>query len=525
MTCQSVATDITAALKTTTVEPSDVLALVRSSTLYGVTFTSLQTALGATGQIKPVGSGTAVQILNKPSTGINFIRSILPTQGITAVVDAFGNINVKTNLANAGSGADGKQLIVDSASAQIKFKRLAAGSGISLTETTNGITVSATELALTSKTVIVTTMADFPAAVGGARTLQADTDYIITTDLTTTDRFATISGSPCVIRSADRNIVSLAYTGAATMFTAPNPKLTIKDIDLNCANGTLLDTTGSTSGIVRMSDVGLTAVKTLGVIDSISISFTNVLSASVTTDGFTFLGASLAVSIDAMLFSSVSAGVELFNLGTASFNVLGINNVAVNGSAATSVFLNGAAGSANMATGTVANVTQVIINGDMTALTGVTASDNQFNFSNCNTIAKTRPDVFGLLLTPTPTTLAANTPALISGTWTEVRTSHFDFTSSGRATYVGVNGGTFPIIATVLAQPVSSTNKAINFYFAKNGTVIANSKTAAVISNTIPEHQTMLWQDAFITGDYYELYVESVDGTNVQIDNAKFAVN
>ena len=85
MSCNSLAKDITDAVKTTTIASSDILALVSNSTLYGVTFSSFQAALGVTGQIKPVGSASAVQIINKPSTGLNFIRSLLPTQGITAV--------------------------------------------------------------------------------------------------------------------------------------------------------------------------------------------------------------------------------------------------------------------------------------------------------------------------------------------------------------------------------------------------------------------------------------------------------
>tara|TARA_R110000744_G_scaffold225718_2_gene344047 strand:+ start:362 stop:796 length:435 start_codon:yes stop_codon:yes gene_type:complete len=144
MSCNSVAADISSATKTTTVESSDILALVRNSTLYGVTFTNLQTALGVTGQIKPLGSATAVQILNQPSSGLNYIRNISPTQGMTAAVDAYGNINLKTNLANAGSTADGSGVIVDQTAAQVKFKRIKAGAGITITETDDSIIIAVT---------------------------------------------------------------------------------------------------------------------------------------------------------------------------------------------------------------------------------------------------------------------------------------------------------------------------------------------------------------------------------------------
>jgi hypothetical protein len=524
VSCNSLAADITAAVKTTSIASSDVMPLVRESTLYGYTFATLQTALGVTGSIVNIGSDSAVQILNVPATNTNKIRSILPLQGITATVGASESIELKTNFVNSGSATDGKQILVDPTAAQIKVKRLKAGLGLSITETTDSISFATTALTLTSKTVIVSSMADFPDAVDGVRTL-LEADYALSTDLSTADRFVSPTGTPCVIRAADRTIVGLTYTGTGAMFTAVNPTLTIKSLGITCANGTLLDTTGSTSGLIKLTDVSATEVKNLGVIDSVSITATSSVVTSLTNEGFTFLGTGIAANIESILFRSISAGVELFELGTATFARLGINNISVNASAATSVFISGAAASANMESGVVANVTGVTIGGDMTSLSGVTASDNQYDFANCNTIPRTRPDAFMVFLSATTTTLSAATPALISGTWTSVRTSHMAVTAAGRATYTGENGGTFPIIATITAQPVSSTNKVINFYFAKNGAVVANSKVKAIISNAIPEQHTILWQDALVKGDYYEVFVESADGTNVQIDNAKFAVN
>ena len=173
MSCNSLAKDITSAVKTTDVESSDILALVRGSTLYGVTFTNLQTALGVTGQIKPLGSATAVQILNQPSSNLNYIRNISPTQGMSAVVDAYGNINLKTNLANAGSTADGSGVIVDQTAAQVKFKRIKAGSNATITEDADSITVSAGSFDELTNRVIVYTAAELTG------TLDSTKEYFI----------------------------------------------------------------------------------------------------------------------------------------------------------------------------------------------------------------------------------------------------------------------------------------------------------------------------------------------------------
>jgi len=142
MSCNSLAVDITSAVKTTSVLGTDVLALVRESTLYGFTFTTLQTALGVTGSISSVGSSSGVQILNTPSTNVNKVRSILPSQGITATVGSSGSIELKANLVNSGVASDGKQLIVDPAAEQLKFKRIKAGAGITVTETADSIIIA-----------------------------------------------------------------------------------------------------------------------------------------------------------------------------------------------------------------------------------------------------------------------------------------------------------------------------------------------------------------------------------------------
>jgi len=80
MSCNSMASDMTNAVKTTTMETSDILSLVRASTLYGITFSNFQIALGVTGSINPVGSPTATQLLNQPAPGVNFIRSLDPSR-------------------------------------------------------------------------------------------------------------------------------------------------------------------------------------------------------------------------------------------------------------------------------------------------------------------------------------------------------------------------------------------------------------------------------------------------------------
>ena len=63
---------------------------------------------------------------------------------MSAVVDAYGNINLKTNLVNAGTSANGSAVIVNQTASQIKFKRIKAGAGITITETDDSIIIAVT---------------------------------------------------------------------------------------------------------------------------------------------------------------------------------------------------------------------------------------------------------------------------------------------------------------------------------------------------------------------------------------------
>lgn len=160
MTCQSVAQDITNAVAVTSAVDSDNFALVRNGTLNSISFASMSSSLGVTGQIKGVGSPTAVQILNQPSGELNFIRALAPSQGITATLDPYGSVALKTNLANAGSASDGANVIVDSTAAQVAFKRIKAGSNVSITQTANSVEITAGNIEDLQNRVVVTQASD-----------------------------------------------------------------------------------------------------------------------------------------------------------------------------------------------------------------------------------------------------------------------------------------------------------------------------------------------------------------------------
>ena len=124
------------------------------------------------------------------------------------------------------------------------------------------------------------------------------------------------------------------------------------------------------------------------------------------------------------------------------------------------------------------------------------------------------------LQTPATTVTVAATPVIITGAWTVERQSDIAATTSGRITYTGTASNLLSIDSAIHIEPSTGTNKVVNLFFAKNGAIIPASKVTLTASAGAPQSRVMLWQDTFTTSDYYELWIESVDGTDLQVNSA-----
>jgi hypothetical protein len=273
-----------------------------------------------------------------------------------------------------------------------------------------------------------------------------------------------------------------------------------------------------------MVESNIKACQNIGTMEGNFITrFTNVAFESIAAGGLVFSGANKFLIVDVGV--SFLGGGSLIDLGTATFDTVSIYGGNIAASAPGSFFLSGAANSANINVGGLGSVINNNGFGSGTALSGISVDDARWNFSLNNNIPNTRPDALLSFDTPTTTVLAAATPALVTGAWTIERTSQMTGTAAGRATYNGEKNATLPITTAISLEPVSGTNKDVNVYLAKNGVVVANSKASLVISAGSPKHVTIPWQDSFANNDYYETWVESVDGTDIQVNTAKLRIN
>jgi hypothetical protein len=523
MSCKTLAQDIDQSIAATSNVTTDHFVFTRNATAYKIPFASMATSLGVTGTLASLGASTAVNILHQPSAGVNQIRAILPSYGMTALVGPEGSVNLRTNLANAGAG---QALIKDNTAAQIQFKSLKAGDGVNLVAGTNEITISTTTATVTSNTVIVNSEADFPAAVGGIITLVDGKNYFIASNISTANRFV---GANNVIMSNDTFGTTLTYTGTGDMFTVTNGLFGIKEIGLRCPNGTLVNTDAVTSGNLLLRWLLIYEVKNLGSIKSTSIGIYDCFIQSHTGEGFTLGSASnLRLNIQNITVVSTTLSTSIFaNLGTATFTALNISRVIFLASTSGQVFLSGAASGANINSGVVGVVSSVTINGSMAALATISADDVGWDFASNNKIQDTRPDTLLVLAAQTNTVIATvNTPVLVAGTFTVVRSAQMSGTAAGRATYLNARPAALPITANLTVEPVSGTGKTISAYLYKNGAQIAASKVPITTSATFPENISVVWQDNFVTNDYYEIFVENnTDALDVVVKSAVLRVN
>lgn len=162
MSCKTLAQDITQAINTGTTTSSDLFVFARNSQVYSIAFSSLLVELGATGTITSIGSGESVSILNQPSAGINQIRSIEPSRGITATTGAEGGIEIKTNLANDPTGFG---LIKDTTANQIVFKSIVGGVNTSIDDDGDSLTINVESASPFSKQVVVRDASDFDSPI------------------------------------------------------------------------------------------------------------------------------------------------------------------------------------------------------------------------------------------------------------------------------------------------------------------------------------------------------------------------
>ena len=389
---------------------------------------------------------------------------------------------------------------------------------------TNANFVELYAVATLTRRVIVNTIADLPAAVGGVITLAANTLYVQADDVAfSTNRL--VFGANTVYSGLDSLVVTASYTGTLPFLTFTNVSGSTKNINFVHPNSPLYGFTDSGTNVLRVSDVSYAgaSIGTFGGNGS-SVRFTN-FSGSTTSNGMLLVGDWKAFLFQPAL-SSIAAGTFI-DLGTATFDSISVTETTLDYPAG-AFFMSGELSSGNMNVGGLATITKTRLTGSGTPLEQITPDDAQFTFSLNDSIRDSRSD--GLLYiqgnTVASTIASANTPVLAAGVWTIGPTGQFTGTTGGRLTYIGVKDARLPITLSVSVAPTLSTGIAISVYIAINGTIVAGSRSRGTGSAGLPDSITIPWQHTFSTNDYVEVFVENnTNSTDILLSSGIARVN
>ena len=495
-----------------------VFTYISGNTNYKITIADFLASIGVTGTIVQDGDPLGTPILDTTGS-INNIRNLEPGSGIKTSVSPENGAIVEHDFIEDTVGVT---LVSDLTAEQPKFRSLVAGAGINVAGSNGEIQIALSGIPVSTKTVIVNTLSDFPAAVAGVITLADNTEYAVRNDITTSSRF--VLGNNCVISGSDNIVVNLTYSGAGVMFTSTNSNWTIKNITITCSSGTFIDFDGSGVEIVQIKNSVIVA-DTFGTMDDFGGTHIDDVQYAITTDGLLFGGVNGVILIESVL-GTIAAGT-MFDLGTATFTGFSVTDGfnTLNGA---SVFMDGLASSANISSGGLGSVHNSRFFGAGTPLQTIVVNDLRWTFFLNDQIDDSESSALASQVGNAVNTViaVASTPVKLAGAWNDEHSPRFTIDATGKITYNGTKNIHADITMSFSGAPVSGANKAVRFYAAKNGSVITNSGAPNTLTAGSLGRTTVTWHEELVTGDDIEAFVaNNTDTIDILITDAVLRVS
>jgi len=358
---------------------------------------------------------------------------------------------------------------------------------------------------------IINQLSDFPAAVGGKITLEANKVYLMTALVITPDHFDVSAGN---ISMTALNAVPLLlnYAGTGDMFVGVDVSFSMFQIHVTCplANLFAMTDTGNVHNVV-LDQLAVDACLDFGTFDQFNSMSMLGIGAFNCTNGPKMTGAGWGgVSIERAAFISTSVTFVGINLQTCVSASARLARLALVGGAG-SIGIQGDVASANITANNNGVIEDVNFNGVTTALVNISADDIRWVIEKNSIVPDTMPDaLISMTANATSTTLTVGVPTLVAGTFTEERKSHFTTTAAGRITYIGERPLTTPM-DIALTIDAGGANKSMRAYIAINGAAVVNSGKAVKISAGDPKELVIFWQAQLVQNDYMEIFIENED--------------
>ena len=494
---------------------ADQFTFVRNATNFKVAFSDLKADLGVTGSIVQTGDPLAVPVLNSPAAGQHEIRNLESSKGVIASVSAQNGITLAANFTQSASGT---KIIPDLNANQYKVKTLQGGEGVSIADDGDTLTFSATGVATPSNLRFIASEADFDNQTASTITLTPGIFYQIGASFSTAKRFVT-TGS--IMEGLDL-ATTLTCTATGSIFTNTNDRFTLKNIVVDCPNGTVFESIGDDTGnpnhrVNAESVVVLNCVKLLTstgcgaqIFDTLQVSnLTGPVGVSISQTT-----PALVISFQLMSITGLTAGAVGIDLGTSVSQEVELSNLIMIGDAS-AVAISGLANSGNITSGNLGAVVGCNFAAFTNQLSGLTTKDVRWNFAGNASLSNSISD--GLIHTESnalETTISTiSVPVKLNAVFLDDGISRFTSDGTGRLTYIGEIPARLPIDVTSTVIAASGGDKQASLCISLNGTPITTTCVQGTASGTKATSLTTIWQHDFVTGDFIEPFLSNETDT------------
>ena len=376
--------------------------------------------------------------------------------------------------------------------------------------------------------VYVAVESDFPTQDATTITLDANTLYVLSADLSTGKSFTCSDGSS--ITGWNQNGYELTYTGTGSMFNVTDASFFVHDMCIKSATAQVFNIEDTIGGVhtFRAEAIEIVEATKWGTFDDLRVMIVNSCGAPDVDDGMSFVGSNwVGLLINSLGMNSTSAGFKGVDLDAAVIPFLDIVSARMFAPAG-AYGISGVVSSGNLPTGSVANVENCAFLSAMTDLENITVDDVRWNFQNNNPTADTFPaGMVSINGNTTETVIAAvDTPVKAAGTGTVEIDSFFTVDGTGKMIYDGERDKPITVDINVTIEAASGTNKSISIYLAKNGTVIANSAKTNIVGASDARNTSVLWLLTLVETDYVEIFVENnTDAVNLIVTDGILRVH
>ncbi len=366
--------------------------------------------------------------------------------------------------------------------------------------------------------VFIRSMNDFPPAVGGVITLQANTNYfIVGVGLTTANRFAWV-GNVAMTGLWTIGPAQLTYTGTGNMFSTTTGSLDAFRCVFNCPNGNFFFQQ-SVSPFpfwgLKMSGVLVENCQNLAEIDG---------GATAIDDGACF---SCVNGFILRTVGNFTHSLRQFNLvdvsGTgidftnSTWDVVEHRDVII-GTTTAATGISGLPNSGNINVGQQGAINSCEFKTGVTPLAGISEDNNRWNFVDNLGVPDTAPraldNLTGNTLATVIVTQGAFVPVASNVAWTAVDFAQFSqgAINTSQINYTGEIQRRIAVDVSFTARSAAGSPLS-RWQLYKNGSPVSGAAINLELQTGIDNSATIVWTGVADPTDQIELYVANLDGT------------